>query len=160
MIITDITSPAMNSYAGERDLKAFAEMRDITLPEKIAPLLIRAMDYLEGLDWAGRPGKPNQPLAWPRGGIILDGYELPAGEVPRQVVTAQCMLAVEAMDGDLLGSTREAAVKSERVEGAVTTTYAVADGEVFRPSYPAVMALLGDLAGGRGYAVNTFAERA
>jgi len=160
MIITDTTSPAMNSYADEADLRAFAELRDITLPEKIAPLLIRAMDYLEGLDWAGRPGKPNQPLAWPRAGIIIDGYELPAGEVPRQVITAQCMLAVEAMDGDLLGSVREAAVKSERVEGAVTMTYAVADGEVFRPSYPAVMALLGDLAGGRGYAVNTFAERA
>lgn len=160
MIITDITSSAMNSYAGEADLRAFAELRDIALPEKIAPLLIRAMDYLEGLDWAGWRNKPNQALAWPRGGIILDGYELPAGEVPRQVVTAQCMLAVEAMDGDLLGSVREAAVKSERVEGAVTTTYAVADGEVFRPSYLAVMALLGDLAGGRGFAVNTFGERA
>lgn len=70
------------------------------------------------------------------------------------------MLAIEAIDGDLLSSVRESAVKTERVEGAVTITYAVADGEVFTPSYPAVMALLGDLAGGRGYAINAFAERA
>lgn len=70
------------------------------------------------------------------------------------------MLAIEAIAGDLLSSVREAAVKTERVEGAVTMTYAVADGEAFTPSYPAVMAILGDLAGGRGYAINTFAERA
>ncbi len=76
------------------------------------------------------------------------------------MITAQCVLAIEAIDGDLLSSVREAAVKTERVEGAVTMTYAVADGEVFTPSYPAVTALLGDLAGGRGYAINSFAERA
>lgn len=160
MIITDITSPAMNSYADEAELIAFAALRGISLPENLAPLLIKAMDYLEGLDWVGYRTKPGQVLAWPRAGVWLDGFELPVDEIPRQVITAQCMLAVEAIDGDLLGSVREAAVKSERVEGAVTTTYAVADGEVFTPSYPAVMALLGGLAGGSGYAINTFAERA
>ncbi|WP_318387707.1 DnaT-like ssDNA-binding protein [Enterobacter sp.] len=160
MIITDTTSPDMNSYAGETDLIAFAGMRDITLPEKLAPLLIKAMDYLEGLAWLGYRESPGQPLAWPRAGVWLDGYELPSDKIPRQIITAQCMLAVEAIDGELLGSVREAAVKSERVEGAVTTTYAVADGEVFRPSYPAVMALLNGLAGGSGYAINSFTERA
>lgn len=160
MIITDITSPAMNSYADEAELIAFAALRGIPLPEKLAPLLIKAMDYLEGLHWVGNRTKPGQILAWPRAGVWLDGFELRVDEIPRQVITAQCMLAVEAIDGDLLGSVREAAVKSERVEGAVTTTYAVADGEVFTPSYPAVMALLGGLAGDSGYAINTFAERA
>jgi len=77
MIITDITSPAMNSYAGEGDLKAFADLRDITLPEKIAPLLIRAMDYLEGLDWAGWRSEPKQPLAWPRASNWTDTNCLP-----------------------------------------------------------------------------------
>ncbi|MZY57092.1 hypothetical protein GUK76_16830 [Enterobacter hormaechei] len=160
MIITDPTDPGFNSYASEADLTAFAEARGIDLPEKITPLLIKAMDYLEGLDWVGQKADPRQPLSWPRVNVVMDGYDLPVDEVPRQVITAQCMLAVEAIDGDLLTSVREAAVKTERVEGAVTMTYAVADGEVFTPSYPAVMGLLGDLAGGRGYARNAFAERA
>ncbi|AUO64104.1 hypothetical protein WM46_04665 [Citrobacter freundii complex sp. CFNIH2] len=159
MIITDPTTPGFNSYASEGDLVAFAEIRGIELPEKIGPLLIKAMDYLEGLDWVGLKADPRQPLAWPRVNVVTDGYDFPADEVPRQVITAQTMLAVEAIDGDLLSSVREAAVKTERVEGAVTMTYAVADGEVFTPSYPAVVAILGDLAGGRGYAINTFAER-
>ncbi|BBQ83446.1 hypothetical protein WP3W18E02_19750 [Klebsiella sp. WP3-W18-ESBL-02] len=160
MIITDITSPDANSYASEADLMAFAALRDIELPESLAALLIKAMDYLEGLDWVGSKTDLRQPLSWPRMNVVIDDHDFPPGELPRQVITAQCMLAVEAIDGDLLTSVREAAVKTERVEGAVTTTYAVADGEVFTPSYPAVMALLGDLAGGRGYAINAFAERA
>lgn len=160
MINTDITSDGANSYASEEDLLSFAGLRGIELPENLSPLLIKAMDYLEGLEWVGSRVKPRQPLSWPRLNVVLDDHDLPPDELPQQVITAQCMLAVEAIDGDLLSSTREAAVKTERVEGAVTMTYAVADGEVFTPSYPAVMAILGDLAGGRGYAINSFAERA
>lgn len=160
MIITDITAADVNSYASEDELVSFATLRGVELPEKLAPLLIKAMDYLEGLDWVGSKADPRQQLAWPRVNVVLDEHDFPPHEVPRQVITAQCMLAVEAIDGDLLSSVREAAVKTERVEGAVTMTYAVADGEVFTPTYPAVMAILGDLAGGRGYAINAFAERA
>lgn len=160
MINTDITSPDANSYATEDELAAFGALRGIELPDNLIPLLIKAMDYLEGLDWVGQKTDPRQPLSWPRVGVVMDGYDFPTDEVPRQVITAQCMLAVEAIEGDLLTSVREAAVKTERVEGAVTMTYAVAEGEVFTPSYPAVVAILGDLAGGRGYAINTFAERA
>lgn len=160
MINTDMSATDANSYASDDDLTSFATLRGIDLPEKLEPLLIRAMDYLEGLDWIGVKANPRQPLAWPRVNVVLDGHDLPHDELPRQVITAQCMLAIEAIEGDLLSSVREAAVKTERVEGAVTMTYAVADGEVFTPSYPAVMAILGELAGGRGYAINSFAERA
>ena len=160
MVNTDITSPDANSYASEEDLASFAALRGIELPDKLTPLLIKAMDYLEGLGWVGAKADPRQALAWPRVNVVLDDHDFPPSEVPRQVITAQCMLAVESMDGNLLSSVREAAVKTERVEGAVTMTYAVADGEVFTPSYPAVVALLSDLAGGRGYAINAFAERA
>lgn len=159
MIITDITSPDANSYTNAADLTAFATLRGTDLPENLAPLLIRAMDYLEGLDWIGSKADPRQPLAWPRINVVLDGHDFPPDEVPQQVVAAQCMLAIEAINGDLLASVREAAVKSERVEGAVTVTYAVADGEVFTPSYPTVLALLGELAGRRGFAINAFSER-
>ncbi|ELY5928676.1 DnaT-like ssDNA-binding protein [Cronobacter turicensis] len=160
MINTDTTSPDFNSYASESDLMAFAKARDIALPEKAAPLLIRAMDYLEGLSWYGRRASATQPLAWPREDIFIDGYELPGDEIPRAVINAQCMLAVEAIEGDLLASVREAPVKSESVSGAISTTYAIPDGGLFTPSYPAVIAVLGDLVSGRGFAINTTAERA
>ncbi len=54
----------------------FAQARDIALPEKTAPLLIRAMDYLEGLSWYGRRASATQQLSWPRAGVYVDGYEL------------------------------------------------------------------------------------
>ena len=60
MINTDITSPDANSYASEKDLSAFAEIRGIELPDKLTPLLIKAMDYLEGLDWVGSKTDPRQ----------------------------------------------------------------------------------------------------
>ncbi len=118
----------------------FAQARDIALPEKTAPLLIRAMDYLEGLSWYGRRASATQQLSWPRAGVYVDGYELPDDEIPRAVINAQCMLAVEAIEGDLLASVREAPVKSESVSGAVSTTYAIPDGGALRhpilPSWP------------------------
>ncbi len=160
MINTNINSPDFNSYASEDELAAFADLRGIELPDKTVPLLIRAMDYLEGMNWAGRRVNLAQPLAWPRKEVYIEDHELPHDQIPRQVITAQCMLAVEAIDGELLGSVREAAVKTERVDGAVTMTYAVADGETFTPSYPAVTSLLDGLAIARGFAINTFAERA
>src|SRR5690606_6670501 len=100
MINTDITSPDANSYASEEELSSFAEIRGIKLPDKLAPLLIKAMDYLEGLDWVGSKADPRQALAWPRVNVVLDEHDFPPDEVPRQVLTAQCMLAVEAIDGD------------------------------------------------------------
>lgn len=54
MINTDITAADVNSYASEDELASFAALRGIELPETLAPLLIKAMDYLEGLDWVTR----------------------------------------------------------------------------------------------------------
>ena len=45
MINTDITAADVNSYASEDELASFAALRGIELPEKLAPLLIKAMDY-------------------------------------------------------------------------------------------------------------------
>ncbi|WP_075180580.1 DnaT-like ssDNA-binding protein [Pantoea sp. 1.19] len=159
MINSDPDSPDFNSYASVAVLESFADRRGREITGDIEVMLTRAMDYLEGLEWDGRRTDPYQPLAWPRSDAWFDGYPIPARKIPRQVINAQCMLALEAMNGELLGSVREAAVKSERVEGAVTTTYAVADGETFTPQYPAVFAVLGTLTAGRGFSINSFAER-
>jgi len=159
MIITDSASPAFNSYASADDLRKFAHYRGIEIPDVVDPLLLKAMDYLNGLSWYGSRFTICQPLPWPRSGVLFDGVKLPPDTIPAQLVTAQCMLAIEAKGGDLLAANREAAVKSERVEGAVTTTYAVSDGQSFTPSYPLVMGILNGLVSGKGFAINATARR-
>jgi len=161
MITTDPTSPDFNSYASVEDLAAFAVSRSITLPDETESLLVKAMDYLNGLGWEGQRTEPDQPLAWPRLGVDFDGRPYPSDKIPRELITAHCMLAIEAQNGDLLAANRTAAIKRERIEGAIDTTYAIADGESFTPSYPAVDALLSDFLSGAGvgFAINSFSRR-
>ncbi|QWA09527.1 hypothetical protein GTU79_19495 [Sodalis ligni] len=159
MLITDPTSPDFNSYAAADDLTSFLSSRGINAPASPEPLLMQAMDYLNGMNWYGDRTTLSQPLPWPRSGVLFDGHYYPETEIPRQLITAQCMLAVEAVAGDLLGANREAAVKSEAVSGVVSVTYAVADNTSFTPTYPAVMAILRGLAMGNGFAINATASR-
>lgn len=161
MLITDPTSPDFNSYASIETLAAYAIARGITLPKETEPLLFKAMDYLNGLGWDGQRTQADQPLPWPRLGVDFDGRLYPSDKIPRELNTAQCMLAIEAQSGDLLTANRTAAIKRERIEGAIDTTYAIADGESFTPSYPAVDALLSDFLSGAGvgFAINSFSRR-
>ncbi|MWN91270.1 hypothetical protein GQ597_11220 [Gilliamella sp. Pra-s65] len=158
MINADLNSSSFNSYASIDDLEHFANARDISLPNNKESLLIKAMDYLNGLNWAGKKAKQNQPLPFPRKDIVLDGYSLSSNEIPTPLITAQCMLAIEAISDDLLPSVREAPVKSESIAGALTVAYSV-DESGFKPQYTAVMSILGDLVVSRGFSINCIAER-
>lgn len=160
MLITDPTSDKFNSYASLEDLEEFTTARGIELPVNGEPLMVKSMDYLNGLNWNGQRATRLQPLAWPRAGILFDGFPFPSDIIPRQLIIAQCMLAIESEREDLLTANREAPIKSERVEGAITTTWAIADGEVFKQSYPAVMAILNGFVIGDGFAINAVARRA
>ncbi|WP_370738824.1 DnaT-like ssDNA-binding protein, partial [Enterobacter sp. IF2SW-P2] len=84
------------------ELASFAEIRGNELADKLTPLLIKAMDYLAGLDWVGSKADPRLTLAWPRANVILDEHVFPPDEVPRQVITAQCLVAVVAIVGDFV----------------------------------------------------------
>ncbi|MWN06323.1 DnaT-like ssDNA-binding protein [Gilliamella sp. Pas-s95] len=158
MINADLNSSNFNSYASIDDLEHFANARDISLPDNKESLLIKAMDYLNGLNWAGKKAKQSQTLPFPRKNIVLDGYLLPSNEIPTPLIKAQCMLAIEAISGDLLPSVREAPVKSESIAGALTVAYAV-DESGFKPQYTAVMSILGDLVVSSGFSINCIAER-
>lgn len=158
MINADPNSSEFNSYATVEDLEKFANDRGIDLPENKEVLLIKAMDYLNGLDWVGKKAKPDQTLPFPRKDIVLDDYLLPSGVIPIQLIVAQCMLAIEAISGDLLSSIREAPIKSEAIAGAMTITYAVEETG-FKPQYTAVMAILRDLVINGKFSINCVAER-
>lgn len=159
MINTDPNSGEFNSYAGVDDLVRFANDRGVDLPKNKEALLIKAMDYLNGLDWVGKKAKSDQALPFPRRDIVLDDYLLPSGVIPIQLIVAQCMLAIEAISGDLISSVREAPVKSEAIAGAMTITYAVEETG-FKPQYTAVMAILRGLVINGKFSINCVAERA
>jgi hypothetical protein len=118
------------SYASVDDLRAYAKLRGATLPTQDSAceiLLMKAMDYLEGLNYQGERFRPDQqPLSWPRVDVEIEGWPLPYNDIPRQLIYAQCALAIEAQTTELL-PTRDindpsGAVTSQTV-GPVTTVY-------------------------------------
>lgn len=126
MIISDPNSPEFNSYASFEDLRAFAKLRLYELPDdekEQSALLIQAMDYLESMKWKGKRKDVNQPLAWPRVYVVVDGVPIDPSSIPKKLIAAQCRLAIEAQEVDLT-PTLGGEVISERVEGAVSVTYA------------------------------------
>lgn len=112
MLTTDPDSPDFESYASAADMRELALRRGYAVPDDVAEceqLLVQAMDYLEALKWKGTRSVPSQPLAWPRSYVFVDGYVLPSKSIPKQLIQAQCRLAVEAQ---------------ETVTGAVSVSYA------------------------------------
>lgn len=138
MINTDPTSPDFNNYASVSDLREFATARGYEIPADDSiceQLLMQAMDYLDSVNWKGSRSGPDQPLAWPRDGVFIDGEKVDKSTVPIRIKQAQCRLAVEAQETDLNPTQSGGAVTLERVEGAVTVQYdgASNDGTVSFP---------------------------
>lgn len=155
-INTDPASPDFNSYASVDDLTAFAASRGYDVPDEdqCPALLFQAMDYLNGLNWLGVRADPEQPLPWPRCGIYLDDRLLKPDVIPRQLVQAQCRLALAALDGELDGTLTRGVTME--MAGKVSLQYSgdADSGEVYFPW------LSGLLRGLLSVAINTFAERA
>lgn len=125
MINQDKHSPEFNSYASIDDLKQFADQRGYAIANDadLSALLFQAMDYLSTKHWKGRRSDKNQPLSFPRKGIISDGEQVPDDEIPKLIISAQCRLAIDALESDLTPTTG-GEVLSESVSGAVSVTYA------------------------------------
>jgi hypothetical protein len=123
--------PNANSYATVEDLRDFAQARGQDLPaedEDCAALLIRAMDYIEPLDWIGYKFARLQPLHWPRYDVMIEGWPLKVNEIPWQLVALQSCVALEYfLTGAELMPTvqpfQHGNVASEEVAGAVRIAY-------------------------------------
>jgi hypothetical protein len=121
-----------NSYIDLYDLSAYAQERNITLPEtdeEQTALVFEAMDYLSRYRgrWAGDRVSNEQELDFPRSGIYVDGSLLPDDEIPRELFYAQLALAVAANETTLQpisSPTDSGAVIEKTVHGAVTLRYA------------------------------------
>ncbi len=115
--------------------------------------LIRATDYLCGLDWDGTTVRADQALCWPRSGMTdKDGWAVDINVVPDAVQRACCEMAVEALGGALTPSLdRGGKIASVAVPGAVSVTYQ--PGAPAGKTYPAIKALL------RGLLINPYTVR-
>jgi hypothetical protein len=120
--------PGADTYATVAELRAYAAKRGATIPASgtegdaaCEVLLIKACDYL------GDRTSPSQPLAWPRFGVTVNGYEIPSDTIPTDIKNAQCQLAIDAQTIDLMPNidpaTQTGAV-IERTIDVLTTRYA------------------------------------
>jgi hypothetical protein len=124
------TNPAANTYALAADLVAFAADRQATLTTDVPTqeaLLLKAMDYLEDLNFKGFRFKQFQALKWPRYDVIIDGWPLLLNQIPKQLMYAQCAFAIEYQTVELLPTAQpwdHGSVMSDAISGAVSETYA------------------------------------
>lgn len=74
--------------------------------------IVRAAQYLNGLNWQGYKTNFRNPLAWPRNEVVLEGGNylsypdysdsyFPSNEVPQEVIDANCELALRALTSNL-----------------------------------------------------------
>ena len=152
-----------NSYVDLTDARAYATQRGETLPtddSELEALLIKAMDYLEGLraKYQGSKTDPdNQELQWPRMNVYIDCELFPSDEIPKELVSAQCQLAIDQNNGVVIqpsGDTRFAIF--EKV-GPLETEYSEKIGSTSSPTLTAADALLEPLfsACGQSSTLNT-----
>lgn len=130
LILEDGTGKAdANTYASVETLKAYAKARGATVPSSPAEceaLLIKAMDYMRGLDYIGDRATRDQALDWPRYNVVIENFPYNSTTLPRQVEQAQCALAIEAQKTELLPTTpgNTSGPVIEKTVGPVTFKYA------------------------------------
>lgn len=105
-----------NSYASESQLSDYADVRGISLLISQDELLIRAMDFIEQLDYVGSRLTKDQPLQWPRDNVFIDGFPYSKSEIPPQLIKAQLAVAISINAGVDPLSTIERATKKEKLD--------------------------------------------
>ncbi|WP_455923281.1 DnaT-like ssDNA-binding protein [Pseudomonas putida] len=92
------TDPAANSYADADSLRFHGEYYGFPVPPDEAgqvEYLLKAGRAMDAMRWKGVPASANQPLAWPRDGIVLAGEFLSRSLIPYGIRHGQVMLAIE-----------------------------------------------------------------
>lgn len=148
-----------NTYALVVDLDGYATLRGIELPAGAADkevLLIKAMDYVEAQEkrFKGMRKYVSQELAWPRYGVWVNGFLLPSDKIPKQLIAAQCQLAVDVMTLDLQpnAAVDSRSVRKEKV-GPIETEYSDVNGWLYGPILAKAESLLDVLCDAGGFSL-------
>lgn len=147
-----------NSYAAYAGLVAYFADRGTVIAQAqnlVEQALIRATDFIDQrYRFQGCKLAPGvQALQWPRYGVELDGYCLPAAPLPAKLLAATYELASRALAADLspdptFDASGVAVVASTDKVGPIEVTREFSGGSAsssFAPVYPEVTALLRDL---------------
>ena len=105
-----------NSYVSEAELTVYATQRGITLTGGTEALLIKAMDYLETLNYIGDKKTEEQALQWPRESVYIDGFYIEPSAIPQELKDAQMTLSIEIDEGNNPMATISRATKKEKVD--------------------------------------------
>ena len=123
-----------NSYSTRADYIAYALSLGIVIADAVAAddQLVAAAIFIGSKENSlkGDRVDRDQSIAFPRNGLVIEGFSWLSTEIPRQLLLAQMSLALDLNAGeDLYNLTQSdsTGLKSERVEGAVTVEYANAD---------------------------------
>ena len=112
---TGTGSASSNSYISESDFETYASDRGVTLTGVSAELLIKAMDYIESINFKGYKYTDAQALQWPRGSVYVDGYSVLVTGIPTLLKDALCEVAIGVdTDADPLGN-EDRQTKKEKV---------------------------------------------
>lgn len=120
-----------NSYVTLAAARSYAAARGATVPVADADLevmVIKAMDYLESHrdQFLGDSVERDQPLSFPRSGVVIEGWEWSKTEIPRHVISAQLAVLLEVAAGidPFNPPLAVQPVIKRRVEGAIELAYA------------------------------------
>jgi hypothetical protein len=140
-----------NSYASVAAFRAAAALRGDTLPDddtKCEALLIRALQKrMRGLDYRGQAVDRDQPLDFPRTGVVIDGFGYASSQIPHYLPAAQIEYALAEQTTDLapvIPANQAGPVVTETV-GPLTTVFAPYGGTGSTARVPAADRLLSKL---------------
>ena len=114
-----------NTYITLAEFKAWADARGVhyNSDAHVTRDILRAMDYIEELLFIGVKETRDQALQWPRVDVVIDGYALDVGEIPKELKNAAYELVKAIIDGDnKLNPVRRQIVR-EKVENGIDVTY-------------------------------------
>jgi hypothetical protein len=123
-----------NSFVTRAEYIAYALTLGVVIPNTDASdiQLVKAGQYIASFEGRlkGQLVDRGQSMPYPRQNLVLEGFEWEDNEIPRQVKLCQMQVALDINAGiDVYNPPQSdsVAVKSERVEGAVSIEYAVKD---------------------------------
>lgn len=139
-----------NSYVSIDDFIAWADARGFTYESypTIQQKILRAMDFIESLDFIGEKSIETQALQWPRDYVFIDGYSIESNQIPKEVKIAVYEAVKLEIDGDSKMTATERETLAEQI-GDISVTYASSAG--MKRQTPALTKALRKLTHPEGY---------